>query len=150
MSKVQLSIPVALLIENLLTSGEKNDIIMDCMNNRDFTPLLEKVKDKTMNFEERLETAEEIGDEWEEAIRSGYEFKFLHINALKRLLDFRFDKIVNQDYEQDGISLRRLYLDPIEIDVLRSLIGRQWRVIEESVELNSPQIEVRIELKYRD
>ncbi|MEC0183777.1 hypothetical protein P4H61_20015 [Paenibacillus peoriae] len=150
MSKVQLSIPVALLIENLRSSGEPKDVIIECIKKRDFSPLLDKVKEKTMDFEERCQTAEDIGDEWEEAIRSGYEFKFLHINGLKRLLYFRFDRAIDRDYEQDGIMLKNLHLDPDEIDTLQGLIGRQWQVIEEDSEAGSVPRTVSIKLLYRN
>ncbi|AET57470.1 hypothetical protein HPL003_03460 [Paenibacillus terrae HPL-003] len=151
MSKVQLSMPVAFLIENLRTSGEPKDVIIECIKKRDFSPLLDKVKEKTMDFKERCQTAEDIGDEWEEAIRSGYEFKFLHINGLKRLLHFRFDRTIDRDYEQDGIMLKNLHLDPIEMDTLQGLIGRQWQVIEEdNEEVGSVQRTVSIKLLYRN
>ncbi|MFK4303766.1 MULTISPECIES: hypothetical protein [unclassified Paenibacillus] len=150
MSKVQLSIPVALLIENLRTSGEPKDVIIECIKKQEFSPLLGKVKEKTMDFKERCQTAEDIGDEWEEAIRSGYEFKFLHINGLKRLLYFRFDRTIDQDYKQDGIMLKGLHLDPIEIDTLQGLIGRQWQVIKEENEVGSVQKPVSIKLLYRN
>ncbi|MEC0235576.1 hypothetical protein P4H71_14690 [Paenibacillus kribbensis] len=150
MSKVQLSIPVALLIENLRSSGEPTDVIIECIKQRDFSPLLGKVKERTMDFEERCQTAEDIGDEWEEALHSGYEFKFLHINGLKRLLYFRFDRAIDRDYEQDGITLKNLHLDPGEIDTLQGLIGRQWQVIEEDHEVGSMQRVVSIKLLYRN
>ncbi|ALP37467.1 hypothetical protein ASL14_16015 [Paenibacillus sp. IHB B 3084] len=151
MSKVQLSMPVAFLIENLRTSGEQKDVIIECIKKQDFSPLLGKVKEKTMDFKERCQTAEDMGDEWEEAIHSGYEFKFLHINGLKRLLHFRFNRIIDRDYEQDGIMLKGLYLDPVEMDTLQGLIGRQWQVIEEdNGEVGSVQRIVSIKLLYRN
>lgn len=132
MSSVQLSIPVAMLVENALTSGEPAEIIIDWLRRREFTPLQGKVKDQEMDFAERLDTAAELGDPWEEAIRSGYAFKFLHIGGLKRLLDFRFNRKIEQDFVQEGTSLRHLYLSPQEIAELRPLIGRQWEVREET------------------
>lgn len=152
MSNVQLSIPVAMLVENVLTSGEPKEAIISCLQSGDFSPLLDKVKEPAMDFAERLQTAEEVGDNWEEAIRSSYEFKFLHINGLKRLLGFRFGKEADRDYAQEGLSLRRLRLQREEIEILRSLIGRQWRVFEEEAaggNGTAPLITVGIELKYQ-
>lgn len=152
MSHVQLSIPVAMLVENALTSGEPKEAIISCLRSGDFAPLLKKVKEPEMDFAERLRTAEEIGDDWEEALHSGYEFKFLHINGLKRLLAFRFGKEAERDYTQENLSLRHLRLTPEEIAILRTLVGRQWRVFaEEASEGNGtePQVVVGIELKYR-
>ncbi|MCM3172400.1 hypothetical protein [Paenibacillus sp. MER 99-2] len=153
MSSIQLSIPVGLLVENVLTSGESPDDIIQCLRQRDYAQLLPKMKEPTMNLDERLQTAAEVGEDWEAAIRIGYEFKFLHINGLKRLLDFRFDQKVERDYVQENLSLHQVQLDKQELELLRSMISRQWDVVleennEQSEEPTSP-IMVSIQLKYQ-
>lgn len=131
MSQVRLSIPVGMLVENVLTSSEPIEIIIDRLQRRDLAPLLSKIKEPTMDLEERLQMAEEAGEDWAEAIRSGYEFKFLHINGLKRVLDFRFDRKIDLDYSQEELTLRHIRLSAQEIELLRMLINRQWDVVEE-------------------
>ncbi|WP_413409099.1 hypothetical protein [Paenibacillus amylolyticus] len=157
MSRTQLSIPVGLLVENVLTSGESKEVIIECLQRRDYSRLLPLVKESAMDFDERLQTADDIGDDWEKAIRQGYEFKFLHINGLKRLLDFRFDRKVDRDYVQDELSLKHIHLTSQEIELLQSLIGRQWIVQAEETEQAeegskesglSSRIPVRIQLKF--
>ncbi|WP_433753474.1 hypothetical protein [Paenibacillus amylolyticus] len=157
MSRTQLSIPVGLLVENVLTSGEPKEVIIDCLQRGDFSRLLPLVKEPGMDFDERLQTAADIGDDWEMAIRQGYEFKFLHINGLKRLLDFRFDRKVDRDYVQDELSLKHIRLTTQEIELLQSLIGRQWIVQAEETEAaeegrtdseSSSHIPVLIQLKF--
>ncbi|WP_315795661.1 hypothetical protein [Paenibacillus sp. BIC5C1] len=158
MSRVQLSIPVALFVENVLTSGEPGELIIDYLQRKDFSSLLSKIKEPTMDMKERLDTAAEVGDNWEEAIRSRvYEFKFLHINALKRLLYFRFDLKVEQDYIQNELSLKHIHLTLQEIELLQLLVGRQWIVQEEKQNQDehrdkggdvSFRIPVHIRLKY--
>ncbi|MEK4661070.1 hypothetical protein MHH93_04195 [Priestia sp. FSL H7-0729] len=157
MSRTQLSIPVGLLVENVLTSGEPKEVIIECLQRRDYSQLLPLVKESAMDFDERLQTAADIGDDWEKAIRQGYEFKFLHINGLKRLLDFRFDRKMDRDYVQDGLTLRQIHLTTHEIELLQSIIGRQWIVqveVTEAVEEGrtdtgpSSHIPVRIQLKF--
>ncbi|QOS78824.1 hypothetical protein JNUCC31_29760 [Paenibacillus sp. JNUCC31] len=154
MSQVQLSIPVALLVENVLTSGEPSDVIIDCLQRKDFSLLLSKIKEPTMDLAERLDTAVEVGDNWEEAIRSGvYEFKFLHLNALKRLLYFRFGLRADEDYIQEDLSLKQVHLTLQEINLLQSLVGRLWTVQEEKQDKDpykneSSRISVHIRLKY--
>ncbi|UPK46741.1 hypothetical protein [Paenibacillus pabuli] len=156
MSRVPLSIPVAMLVENVLTSGEPGEVIIDCLQRRDFTSLLSKIKEPSMDLGERLDTAAEVGDNWEEAIRSGvYEFKFLHINALKRLLYFRFGLKAEQDFIQEDLSLKEVYLTVKQISLLQLLIGRQWIVQEEEQGKDqakasdaSLRIPVHIRLKY--
>ncbi|MEK4435691.1 hypothetical protein [Paenibacillus sp. FSL K6-2862] len=131
MSQVRLSIPVGMLVENVLTSGEPIEVIIDRLHRRDLAPLRSKLKEPTMDLEERLQTAEEAGEDWAEAIRSGYEFKFLHINGLKRVLDFRFNRKIDRDYSQEELTLRNIQLSTQEIELLRMLIGRQWEIVEE-------------------
>lgn len=147
-----LSIPVAFLVENALSSGESKEFIIDCLRQGNYVPLLEKSKDPDMDFADRLKTAEEMGDDWEEAIRSDYVFKFLHINGVKRLLGFRFGKEADRDYVQENLTLRQLCLEPQEIDTLRLLVSRQWNVIEEkdaAEEKTGQMTTVRLELKYQ-
>ncbi|WP_339308295.1 hypothetical protein NST33_13720 [Paenibacillus sp. FSL L8-0435] len=156
MSQTQLSIPVGLLVENVLTSGESKEVIIECLQRQDYSRLLPLVKESTMDFDERLQTAADIGDDWEKAIRQGYEFKFLHINGLKRLLDFRFDRKVDRDYVQDELSLKHIQLTVEEIELLQTLIGRQWLVQAETEQAEegrtdrelSSCIPVRIQLKF--
>jgi hypothetical protein len=131
MSQVRLSIPVGMLVENVLTSGEPIEVIIDRLHRRDLAPLRSKLKEPTMDLEERLQTAEEAGEDWAEAIHSGYEFKFLHINGLKRVLDFRFNRKIDRDYSQEEFTLRNIQLSTQEIELLRMLIGRQWEIVEE-------------------
>ncbi|WP_339169949.1 hypothetical protein MKX75_13315 [Paenibacillus sp. FSL R5-0341] len=157
MSRTQLSIPVGLLVENVLTSGVPREVIIEYLQRRDYSQLLPLVKEPAMDFDERLQTAADIGDDWEKAIRQGYEFKFLHINGLKRLLDFRFDRKVDRDYVQDELSLKHIRLTAQEIELLQSLIGRQWFVQVEETETaeegrtegaSSSHLPVRIQLKF--
>lgn len=153
MSQVRLSIPVGMLVENVLTSGEPIEVIIDRLHRRDLAPLRSKLKEPTMDLEERLQTAEEAGEDWAEAIRSGYEFKFLHINGLKRVLDFRFNRKIDRDYSQEELTLRHIQLSTQEIELLRMLIGRQWEIVEEeNNEADTALLTdtlVGIELKYQ-
>lgn len=144
MSLTQLSIPVGLLVENVLTSGEPVEVIIDCLRRKDFDPLLPKIKEPAMDLEPRLDTAAEIGEDWEKAIREGYEFKFLHINGVKRLLDFRFDRKVDRDFVETGFALQHVRLTREEIGVLRTLVGRQWDVYEEAEQNDTATNGVRL------
>ncbi|MFB5266370.1 hypothetical protein ACE41H_06165 [Paenibacillus enshidis] len=150
MSEVLLSIPVGLLIENCRSSGAPDEEIIACMRKRDFSPLLDLVRDQSMDFIERLDTAAELGEDWEQAIRSGYAFKFLHINAVKRLLLFRFNKREDVDYIQAGYKLIHLKLSDSEIKEMESLIHRQWIVEKQKQGSQTDEATVKIFLKYTD
>ncbi|MFS0869285.1 hypothetical protein [Paenibacillus xylanilyticus] len=148
MSLVRLSIPVGMLVENVLTSGVASEVIIDCLHRRDLASLRSTIKEPAMDLEERLKTAEEMGEDWAEAIRSGYQFKFLHINALKRVLDFRFGLKLDRDYVQEDLTLRNIKLNCEQIQLLRSLLDRQWSVIEDEGH-EEGLIPVDIKLKYQ-
>lgn len=155
LGRVRLSIPVGLLMENMLSSGEPVEVIVAALRSRNLDSLLSKVKEPGMDVLERLQTAEELNEDWERALREGYEFKFLHINGVKRLLDFRFGRKAERDYIQDENSLRQLWLHPQELDTLQAMLQRQWQVVEEEREASAqngtpddePRVCVTIKLK---
>lgn len=132
-SKLQLPLPIALLLENCRTSGKSDDEIIACIRKRDFSSLLEYVADPMMDFEERSKLADEMVIDWNEVIQNGYEFGFLHLNGLKKLLRFRFNLNADQDYVQAGMSLQHLKLNEQELSAIRALIHRQWSLEEEGV-----------------
>lgn len=153
--RVRLSIPVGLLMENMLSSGEPVEVIIAALRSGNLDSILSQVKEPGMDVLERLQTAEELNEDWERALREGYEFKFFHINGVKRLLDFRFGRKAERDYSQDENSLRQLWLHPQERDTLQAMLRRQWQVVEEKNEPSTldgiasgePQVCVTIKLK---
>ena len=140
---VGLSMPVAFLIENCRTSGASDEVIVRCMRERDFSPILNDVVEPSMDFAERMAVAEEIGEPWEEAVRFGYRFKFLHFNGVKRLLRFRFGKQADRDYKPDGLQIEDLSLTAEEAETLRSLIRTQWDVVDVPSEGTNRQVKIR-------
>ncbi|WP_462411473.1 hypothetical protein [Neobacillus sp. Marseille-QA0830] len=147
MEKIRLSMPVAFLIENCLTSGLPIETIIDSLKNHQFSFIKEMVQDKDMDFQERFQTAEELGEKWEAAIRDGYELKWLHMNGLKKLLRYRFKKIAELDYVQDGLVISSLTLENPEYQLLSSMICRQWMILSETDRSSDPSNQYRIELK---
>ncbi|PYY26347.1 Uncharacterized protein PIL02S_05742 [Paenibacillus illinoisensis] len=77
----------------------------------------------------------------------------MHINGLKRVLDFRFNRKIDRDYSQEELTLRNIQLSTQEIELLRMLIGRQWEIVEkENNEADTALLTdtlVGIELKYQ-
>lgn len=130
-TRVRLSMPIAFLIENIRTSAVSNDKLIQIIKNREFTFIADQVDDPTMNFEERIQTAEELSEPWEEAIRGGYSFKFLHLNGLK-LLALRFNKIDEVDYSQQDLKLVGIHLSSLEENQLHELIQGSWTVTKSS------------------
>ncbi|WP_018752099.1 hypothetical protein [Paenibacillus sanguinis] len=151
MSRVLLSIPVGMLIENCRSGGASDEEVIACLKSGDFTPILDRVHDPKMDFTERLNTANELGEDWERAIREGYSFKFLHIGGLKRLLGFRFGKAEGTDYVQveDALALDGVDLSQPEAEELEQLIHRQWKLVRTQADSSSDRWTMRIELRHQ-
>ncbi|MEJ8305905.1 hypothetical protein [Saccharibacillus sacchari] len=147
--RIKLSIPVGMLLENCRSGGFSDDEIADMLNARDYSKLPERVREPEMEFAERFATAEEMGEDWERALREGYTFKFLHVGALRRLLLFRHGLVVERDYVQDELDLRGVPLTTEEAEQLQATIVRQWAVEPEQGEGAKPGT-YRIGLKFRD
>ncbi|MNE78532.1 hypothetical protein D3C80_1749470 [compost metagenome] len=94
-----------------------------------------------MDFDERMRLAEELKVDWERVLQEGYEFGFLHLNGLKKLLRFRFNCVEDRDYRQDGYRLMDLTMHAKEAQTLGELIYRQWTVaVVERAALGDKQI----------
>lgn len=129
LEKVKLSLPVGLWIENCLTSGIAHEPLIQLIHEQDFAAILPKVEDPEMDMIDRLHIATQMNDPWEEAMREGYHFKFIHIGGVKRLLRFRFQLQEQIDYTQSGNCLSGLYLSADQIRILEERIGIQWEII---------------------
>lgn len=147
--RIRLSIPVGMLLENCRSGGFSDDEIVNMLNARDYAKLPERVREPEMEFAERFATAEEMGEDWERALREGYTFKFLHIGALRRLLHFRHGLAVERDYVQEELDLRGVPLTAQEAEALQATIVRQWTVEPEQGETAKPGT-YRVGLKFRD
>lgn len=149
--RVLLSIPVGMLIENCRSGGVSDEEVIACLKSGDFSPILDRVHDPKMDFAERLNTAKELDEDWERAIREGYSFKFLHIGGLKRLLGFRFGKAEGTDYVQlqDALALDGLDLSKPEADELEQIIHRQWKLVPTQIDPSPGHGTIRIELRHQ-
>lgn len=146
-TRIQLPLPLALLLENLRSSGEPDEVVIASIQNKDFSALLDHIAEPAMDIADRIELAEEMHIDWSLVVRDGYEFGFLHTNGLKKLLRFRFKLVEHEDYEQTGLSLYRLALSRSEIEALQNLIHRQWNVIFEETVLENGKQRVTLQNK---
>lgn len=134
-SRVQLPLPLALLLENCRTSGLPDELIVACIREQQFAALAERpLADSKMELAERARLAQELGTDWEAVLRNGYEFGFLHLNGLKRLLAFRYGLREGTDYAADEDRLERVPLAPEQAAELAALIHRQWLVQPQSAQ----------------
>jgi dipeptidyl aminopeptidase/acylaminoacyl peptidase len=128
---IAIGIPFAMLLENARSSGAGDERILKAIIQRDFSGFQEQMKESDMDILERLDLANELSLDWEAAIKRGYSIHFLHTNALKRLLSFRYGFKENVHYRQEGYHLFDVPLLAEQVDKLNQIIHVQW-VIEES------------------
>lgn len=125
---VTLGIPFAMLLENCRSSGASDEVIAACIASKDFSAIAHLAKEPDMPFVERVELAEEMNINWQDVFQYGYCFSFLHANALKRLLLFRYGLRENVHYTQQEYNLLNVPLSEEQAVQLQALIGRQWKV----------------------
>ncbi|MCM2674186.1 hypothetical protein [Alkalicoccobacillus plakortidis] len=131
-STVQLSMPIAFLIENCRTSGLTDQELVTLIKKRDFEPIADLVIEPNMDFIERIQTAEDLNEPWEKALLDGYQFKFLHMNGVKKLLKLRFNKLEDIHYKEQNFVLSNLILTTAEKVELATLIQSRWNVVSNS------------------
>ncbi|GBF75273.1 hypothetical protein PA598K_03665 [Paenibacillus sp. 598K] len=127
--RIVLPLPLALLLENCRSTGLTDDEIVRCLQARDYAAIEARtLADPAMSIAERAGLAEELGLDWAEVMRVGYEFGFLHLNGLKRLLAFRYRLHAGADYEAGEDRLDGVRLTAEQAEELSALIHRQWLV----------------------
>jgi len=129
--QVVLGIPFALLLENCRSAGVSDAVILESYRKRDFSVFTE-AREPDMDFAERVGMAEELGVDWQRVLAQGYTLNFLHTNALKRLLWFKYDLSEGEDYLQVEHELTRVPLTDTHAAELLLLIHRQWSIIREA------------------
>ncbi|MDQ0205741.1 hypothetical protein [Alkalicoccobacillus murimartini] len=131
---VRLSMPIAFLIENCRTSGLPDQELISLIKSRDFQAIAHCVNEPNMDFNDRIQTAEDLNESWEKALLEGYQFKFLHMNGVKKLLKLRYKKLENIDYKQTDFVISELVLTSDQRIELANLIQSRWNVFSENNE----------------
>lgn len=125
---VVLGIPFAMLLENCRTSGATDEEIAYCIEKKDFSSIERRVKEKEMPFIERVELAEQLEINWNAVFKYGYQFSFVHTNAIKRLLNFRYDLVEGQHYTEQNYEIHAIKMSEIDMIELKKLIEVQWEI----------------------
>lgn len=148
MNKTRLSQPIGLMLEWCRAQGITDEELIHCLRTRNFARL-QAAGDGTINFEKTLDIANEIGNDWESAIRFGYEYNYITISGLTRLLARKFGRQQQADYRVEGLSIHGLTLSDTEAGSLQGMIARQWLVKPEDSSGNEQNNRVyTVELKY--
>lgn len=73
----------------------------------------------------------DLRDDIDAIMDEGYEVRFLTFKGLYSLLQLKFNKEQDVDYDVDGFTISHLQLTEAEIKTLKQFISANWNVTEE-------------------
>ncbi|MBS4197802.1 hypothetical protein [Lederbergia citri] len=120
METLKISLPIAIMLETLRDNGVTDEQIITQIDKKDVSPW-QKV-DTTFDFQELINLS--TNSEFESILTNGYSVKFMTINGLKNLLRLKFNKIQDQDYQQNEKGITDLILTEQELSTLRQMLSK--------------------------
>src|SRR5690625_1624789 len=112
------------VIETLRKNGLSNQTILEKIRNKEVESF-KKYNDRfdfTVLYE--LEDAGVLAD----ALKKGYEVKFLTFTGLVNVLKLKFNREEGVDYETEDFTITNLQLEKDEIEVLKQIVSKNWIV----------------------
>lgn len=70
----------------------------------------------------------ELADEIDAILDEGYEVRFLTFKGLYSLLELKFNKEKDVDYDVEEFTISRLQLTEAEITTLKQLVSANWEI----------------------
>lgn len=70
----------------------------------------------------------ELADEIDAILDEGYEVRFLTFKGLYSLLELKFNKEKDVDYDVEEFTISRLQLTEVEINTLKQLVSANWEI----------------------
>lgn len=129
----RISLPTAYMIETLRSNGISDEQILHQIKERDVTPW-DRLH-SNFDFTNLVELADQDGINFASIIQDGYTVKFITIRGLQTLLQLKFDKIVDRDYQVAETGISGLQLEESDFMVLKQLLSRNCK-IQESLPVN--------------
>lgn len=124
----RISLPTAYMIETLRSNGISDEQILHQIKERDVTPW-DRLH-SNFDFTNLVELADQDGINFESIIQDGYTVKFITIRGLQTLLQLKFDKIVDRDYQVTETGISGLQLEESDFTVLKQLLSRNCKIQE--------------------
>lgn len=134
MENNKISLMDAYMIETLRSSGISNEEIVMLFEKKDISSL-DHISPK-FNFNNLLKLYEHDKDTFKSVLQDGYTVKFLTMNGLKNLLQMKFNKVAEQDYQISDTGILNLEIDVQSIPALEQLLSINW-VIKEHTDTNN-------------
>jgi hypothetical protein len=130
MATVKVSQPIALRIELLRAHGASEQDLIDFGIHGEISRF-PGLAERRVDFSSLVEFARNDREQFERAVRHGYQIKFSTINGIKNLLSVKFGLESDRDYTDTGESLERLTLRAEDVEWLRNILSANWSVKEE-------------------
>lgn len=118
----------AYLIETLRSNGVSNDELLNQIGLQDISPW-EKVK-PNFDFTGLLNLYEQDPKAFASILFDGYTVKFITMNGLQNLLEMKFDKIKERDFQLTDKGVSYLNIDEDIYPVLKQMLSKNWIIHE--------------------
>lgn len=135
MENNKISLMDAYMIESLRSNGISNDELITSLEKKDISDW-ESINSK-YDFTELIKLYERDNNEFTTVIQDGYTVKFLTMNGLKNLLQMKFNKVAEQDYQVTDTGIQHLVIDAQSMPALKQLLSANWIVQEHDETLNN-------------
>lgn len=133
----------AYLLETLRINGVSNQEILAQMEREDVSPWEEL--EANFDFNELVKLADQNMEAFKSIVLNGYQVKFVTFKGVQRLIQLKFGKVAEQDYQLTDKGVTGLQLDTSQLSILKQMLSENWVVYEEQSK-DSDQFEIRIEL----
>ncbi|MFJ7933986.1 hypothetical protein [Sporosarcina sp. NPDC096371] len=136
----RISLPTAYMIETLRSHGITDQELLHQIDERDVTPW--DRLDSRFDFTHLVELADSDQDLFKSIILDGYTIKFVTLNGVKTLLQLKFDKLIERDYQLTETGISGLYLEKHELIKLEQLLSSNCKIYEMAPQSKEISIEL--------
>lgn len=121
----KISLMDAYIIETLRKNGVSNQEIMQQVERKDMEGF--RTYHASFDFNELIQLEERLGTaEFQKILIEGYSIKFVTFNGLKNLLQLKFDKLEDRDYELKDDGFCQLRISEEQAKQLEEMISGNW------------------------
>lgn len=131
----QISMMDAYMIEVLRSNNISNDDILTSLEKKDISSW-GNIKPK-FDFSELIKLYEQDKNFLKSVLVDGYTVKFLTMNGLKNLLQMKFNKVAEQDYQISETGILNLEIEVQSFPTLEQLLSINWDIKEHTYTNNN-------------
>lgn len=136
----RISLPTAYMIETLRSHGITDHELLHQIGERNVTPW--DRLDSRFDFTHLVELADSDQDLFKSIILDGYTIKFVTLNGVKTLLQLKFDKHADRDYQLTETGISGLHLEEHEYVQLEQLLSKNCKIHETAPQNKQISIEL--------